>query len=181
MTETAAREVEVYVALGSNVDPLRHVPAAVAELAARAQITGLSHFYQTAAIGRPGQPDFVNGVVRVRTGMSARDFKQAVLRQIEAKLGRKREEDRFAPRTIDLDILLYEDAVIDEPDLHLPDPEIAERGFLAQGLFDINPAMRIPGSGVPLAQYVTSFEGSVLQELTDALREQWLGAASGQS
>lgn len=180
MSEPVLKETEVYVALGSNVEPLRHIPDAVEQLALAAQVTGLSRFYRTAPIGRPGQPDFVNGVARVRTPLSARDFKWQVLRGIEARLGRTREEDRFAPRTIDLDILLYGDERIDEADLQVPDPEIPERGFLAQGIVDIAPDLRLPGSGQALCSVVAPFEGEVLAGLTDELRGRWLSAATRQ-
>jgi len=178
MTEQRVLESEVYVALGSNVDPARYIPAAVELLADAAAITGISRFYRTTPIGRPGQPDFINGVVRVRTSIAAQDFKWQVLRGIESQLGRTREEDRYAPRSIDLDILLYGEEIIDTPELVVPDPDISERGFLAQGIVDIAPGLVLPGSSQPLADCVAPFEGTPLEDLTDALRERWLGAAS---
>lgn len=171
-------ESEVYVALGSNVEPTRYISAAVELLADAAVITGISRFYRTAPIGRPGQPDFINGVVRVRTTIGAHDFKWQVLRGIESQLGRTREKDRYAPRSIDLDILLYGNDIVDTPELVVPDPDIHERGFLAQGIVDIAPDLVVPGTIKPLADCVAPFEGAPLEELTDALRERWLGAAS---
>lgn len=143
-----------FVALGSNIDPERHVPAAVDLLRQRLDVVGVSSFYRSPALGRTDQPPFWNGVVEVRTELEPRELKFDVLRPIESQLGRSRGEDRYAPRTIDLDLLLLGERVIDEPDLVLPDPEIGERPFLAVPLHELAPDLVLPGSGARLADLV---------------------------
>ena len=167
-----------YVAIGSNVEPMRNVPAAVEALARRARLTGLSTFYQTQAIGRPEQDDFVNGVVRIETTMAPLEFKREVLRDIEKGLGRQRDEDRFAPRTMDLDILLHGEVATREPGLSLPDPDILERPFLIACLLELDPMLRMPDSGALLRDLSEKPAGlRPLPGLTDDLRQRFLPGA----
>jgi 2-amino-4-hydroxy-6-hydroxymethyldihydropteridine diphosphokinase len=163
-------EVDVFIALGSNLNPILHIPQALELLADHAPITGLSRLYLTDPVGPTRQPDFVNGVVRIRTSLPPLALKQQVLRKIEAQLGRTRGEDKFAPRTIDLDILLYGDLEMNTPDLRLPDPEILERAFIARGLLDIDPALVLPGSSAKLASVPPRLKGAlVLLRFTEIL------------
>ena len=143
-----------YVGVGSNVDPEANVPAALRRLARRVRVTGSSTFYRTAALRAPGTPDFVNGVWRVETELGPRELKFEVLRPIEEELGRRRTADTYAPRTIDLDVLLCGAAVVREPDLTLPDPDILERPFVAVPLWELAPDLTLPGSGRRLADVV---------------------------
>lgn len=167
-----------YVAIGSNVEPMRNVPAAVEALAGRARLTALSTFYQTQAIGRPEQDDFVNGVARIETPMAPLEFKREVLRDIERALGRQRDEDRYAPRTMDLDILLYDAVVASEPGLTLPDPDILERPFLIACLLELDPMLRMPDCGALLCDLAEKPAGlNPLPGLTDALRQRFLPGA----
>jgi 2-amino-4-hydroxy-6-hydroxymethyldihydropteridine diphosphokinase len=94
------------VGLGSNVRPRNSLPRAVAMLSAATPLRGVSSAWATVAVGPPGQPDFVNAAVLIDTG-SLRDLRE-LLRGIEARLGRRRTGDRFAPRTVDLDQVLVE-------------------------------------------------------------------------
>jgi 2-amino-4-hydroxy-6-hydroxymethyldihydropteridine diphosphokinase len=171
------RSVEAFIAVGSNIEPLRNVPAALDMLLEDVRVTGVSTMYRTAPLGRPEQPAFVNGVWRVETALDARKLKFTVLRGIEARLGRVRTEDAFAARPIDLDIALFGGAVIDEPDLVVPDPDVRERAFLAVPLVELAPELRLPGSGVRLAdEPVCRDVGGLepLPELTDQLRKRGL-------
>jgi len=97
------------------------------------------------------QPLFLNGVVKVRTGLDALTLKLDVLRGIESVLGRVRTADAHAARTIDLDILLYDSAIIEEPKLRIPDPDIRERPFLAIPLLELAPDLVLPDTGERLA------------------------------
>jgi 2-amino-4-hydroxy-6-hydroxymethyldihydropteridine diphosphokinase len=165
MSDTAV----VYVAIGSNVDPMANVPAALELLASQANLTGLSRFYRTAAISERPQDDFVNGVVRLETERAPLPFKFEILRPIEARLGRERGEDKFAPRTLDLDILLFDDVQANGPDLELPAPELFERPFLVQCLLEVAPDISIPGLERPATR-----QGELLEEFTRALQARWL-------
>lgn len=113
----------VFIAIGSNIEPEKNVRNAVKLLSRQFPITGVSTFYRTPAEGRPEQPPFYNGVVEIETDLPADDLKRQ-LRKIENVLGRKRTEDEFASRTIDLDII---------------SPGEAQRPFVAIPLHELAP------------------------------------------
>jgi 2-amino-4-hydroxy-6-hydroxymethyldihydropteridine diphosphokinase len=149
------------------------VPAAVKALAELVSLTAISTVYLSEAEGRPGQPHFHNCVVEIQTDLQPADLKHKVLRTIEAKLGRHRTQDRYAPRTIDLDLVLYEDVVLSTDDIVVPDPEILRRAFLAVPLAELDPDLVIPGTGTPMRTVAAGFPKDVLQPLhpcTDSLQ-----------
>lgn len=113
-------------------------------------------FYRNAPLDRPEQPEFLNGVSALQTKLAPRALKFDCLRTIEASLGRMRTADKFAARTIDLDIAVYGDVTVRETDLIVPDPEIYERPFLAWPLYELAPALVLPDSGRALAEIVRS-------------------------
>jgi len=129
--------VQAFIAVGSNIEPEHHIRLALEQLARHVTITGLSTFYRTPPLHRPEQPTFINGVVRIETAIPARALKFEVLRTVESRLGRVRTVDKYAPRTIDLDIVLYGSQVIAEPDLRIPDPDLRARPFLAVPLLEL--------------------------------------------
>lgn len=138
------------VGLGGNVGDvaatLRH---AFKELDALpdTHLMRASKLYRSRAWGRTDQPDFVNAVAMLQTGLGARELLDAML-GIEHDAGRERSADmRWGPRTLDLDLLLYGDAVIDEPGLHVPHPHLHERSFALVPLVEIAPDAMIPGIG----------------------------------
>lgn len=152
----------VYLSVAGNMAPEENIPRAIARLREAGTITGISMFYRTPAINRPDQPDYLNGVVRMECALAPRVLKYAVLRVIEADLGRVRGEDRYAARPIDLDILLFGDRVLREEGLEIPDPDLIERPFLAAGVLDLAPELILPGNGRPLKDMVNL---TVLQRL----------------
>ena len=107
------------VSVGSNIKPERNVQAARELVAAEHELLGCSDFVRTAPIGRPGQPDFLNGAFLVRTPLSRSRFRVS-LKAIENRLGRRRSHDKFAARRIDLDIVVWNGQVVD-PDYHARD------------------------------------------------------------
>jgi 2-amino-4-hydroxy-6-hydroxymethyldihydropteridine diphosphokinase len=166
--------VAAYVAVGSNIRPEEHIPAALDRLQRALRVTASSTFYRTAALDRPADPDFLNGVWRVETDLAPRSLKDNVLRCIENELGRVRSPDRYAPRTLDLDLLLHGNAVIAEPGLRLPDPDIRTRAFLAVPLLELAPALVLPDTGEPLASLPVARARTALapdERLTKLLRE----------
>lgn len=165
-----------YIAVGSNIQPRRHIADALERLAAQVSIEAVSAFYRTAPLDRPEQEDFLNGVLAADTGLLPRELKFETLRPIEAALGRVRTEDKYAPRTIDLDLLVYGDLVMDEPGLVLPDPEVLERVFLLWPLLEVAPDLVWPGTGRPLSEWTNSgaaHEMRVDAAFTDQMRERW--------
>ena len=136
-----------HISVAGNLEPEKNLPRALKLLGKITELVALSTFYRTAAIGRPEQPDYLNGVAAVRFGGDARSLKLARLRVIEMQLGRVRGFDRYAPRTIDLDLLLFGNEVIDEDGLVLPDPDLWRRPFLAAGVLELAPELVVPGTG----------------------------------
>lgn len=162
-----------FVGVGSNIDPERNIPAALALLARRVRVTGCSRLYRSAPVGPPGQPAFVNGVWRVETALGPRALKEGVLRAIERDLGRVRTADRYAPRPIDLDLIAYDELVRSEPGLELPDPELRTRAFLQVPLLELAPGFSLPGTGELLADLVDDEAAGALEPaavLTAALQ-----------
>jgi 2-amino-4-hydroxy-6-hydroxymethyldihydropteridine diphosphokinase len=106
-----------------------------------------SRLYRTPAWGNTAQPDFVNAAALLQTQLDVRDLLDALL-DIERRFGRDRGEgERWGPRTLDLDLLLYDDATIDEPGLRVPHPHLLERAFALLPLAEIAPDLFVPGHG----------------------------------
>lgn len=140
---------EAYVGIGSNLgDRERNVRRAIELLRADAQIQviAVSELRETDPVGFVDQPRFLNGAVNVRTVLPPRALLERLL-EIERTLGRVRTAARYGPRTIDLDLLLYGDKVVDEPGLRIPHPRLAERRFALEPLLDLDPALSVPGRG----------------------------------
>jgi 2-amino-4-hydroxy-6-hydroxymethyldihydropteridine diphosphokinase len=137
-----------FIALGANLgDPVATVKAAILALRQlpRTQFIASSSLYRTAPVGLKHQPDFINAVVELIAVSPAPTFLQALF-EIEARFGRQRSV-RNAPRTLDLDLLLYGDLLSDDPQLTLPHPRLHERAFVLAPLAEIAPQLRIPRHG----------------------------------
>lgn len=143
--------VTAYIAIGANVDPEENILNGLERLNRLATVTRVSRFYRTEPIGRRDQPDFLNGICEIRTAMPPRFLKFNALRRIERACGRLRTLDRNAPRPLDLDILLYGQRILDEPDLVIPDPELRARPFLFVPLLELAGNIRPPGAHIDLA------------------------------
>jgi 2-amino-4-hydroxy-6-hydroxymethyldihydropteridine diphosphokinase len=135
-----------FLGLGSNLgDRLAHLQRAVTLLAAEPGITPLScsRVWETDPVGGPPQPDFLNIVLRVETRLSPHELLDAC-RRVESALDRVRDV-RWGPRTIDVDILLIDDEVLEEPTLTVPHPRLAERAFVVLPLLELDPDPVLPG------------------------------------
>ncbi|MDO8959718.1 MAG: 2-amino-4-hydroxy-6-hydroxymethyldihydropteridine diphosphokinase [Rhodocyclaceae bacterium] len=144
----AALPVTAYVALGANLgDPVATVRSAISALGelAGARLLTASSLYRTAPVGLANQPDFINAVAALEVAGSADDF-LAALFAIEAGFGRVRSL-KNAPRTLDLDLLLFGAERRIDPGLTLPHPRLAERAFVLVPLAEIAPALVIDGHG----------------------------------
>lgn len=144
----ATPPVDVFIALGANLgDPVGQILSAVQELA-RLPATRLhmrSSLYRSRPVGGPEQPDYVNAVARLSTFLPPRELLRRCL-AIEARHGRRR-DGKNTPRTLDLDLLLYDGLIMHEPGLTLPHPRMHERGFVLIPLAEIAPDALIPGRG----------------------------------
>lgn len=141
-----------YVALGANLDdPATTVRAAFAALAnlPDSRIVHCSSLYRTAPVGLADQPEFINAVAELETSLAPEALLDALL-EIEQRFGRIRAE-RNGPRTLDLDLLLYDDQCVDLPRLTLPHPRLHLRAFVLQPLAEIAPDLEIPGRGTVAA------------------------------
>lgn len=141
------------IALGSNVGEREaHIRAAVAAIAAfpSTVVVALSSIHETHPVGPVAQGLFLNAAVCVRTGLSPHDL-LAHLQRVELENGRdRRSGQRWGPRTLDLDMLLYGDRVIDEPGLTVPHPRMHERGFVLAPLAEVAPDFVVPTLGKPV-------------------------------
>ena len=152
-----------YVALGANLgNPIITIQAAIAaldEIPASARVA-TSSLYRTAPVGLKHQPDFINAVVALETQLAP----QALLEQlfaIEFQFGRQRSV-RNAPRTLDLDLLLHGDAILDGAALTLPHPRMHERAFVLAPLAEIAPLIAVPGHGA-VSQLLTFCAGQQIE------------------
>lgn len=162
--------VIAYIGVGSNIRPEKNIRRALCLLATQVTVTAISTFYRTEPVDRPGQPFFYNGVVRIATDVTPTGLKERVLRGIESQLNRRRTDDKSAPRTIDLDILLYGDQVIAANGLSIPDSAIARRPFLAFPLRELAPDLVLPDSGRRLNEVVGAMTAGGLEPLADFTR-----------
>ena len=141
-----SRTVTAYVGLGSNLDdPTAQIARAIDALDALpdTRLRAVSSFYRNPPMGPQDQPDYVNAVVAIDTGLAPRDLLSA-MQAIERMQGRDRSAQRWGPRTIDLDLLVYGDEVLSEDHLNVPHPGIAERAFVLVPLAEIAPQLTIP-------------------------------------
>jgi 2-amino-4-hydroxy-6-hydroxymethyldihydropteridine diphosphokinase len=141
--------VTAYIGLGANLDdPAAQVIQAMDELARlpESRLTARSSLYVSAPVGYEAQPDFINAAAALQTRLSPRALLSALL-EIEHHHGRNR-SFRNAPRTLDLDLLLYGQAHFHEEGLTLPHPRMHERAFVLLPLLEIAPALSIPGHGL---------------------------------
>jgi 2-amino-4-hydroxy-6-hydroxymethyldihydropteridine diphosphokinase len=134
------------IALGSNVDPEHYLPLAVKALTELGQVRKVSTAYENPAVGPPGQPDFLNAAVWLETDEDPDTLRQH-LHQIEATLGRERDQDRNSPRTVDLDLCMWDHRVDEWSDHPLPDPDMLTRAYLAAVVAEVAPDVEHPVSG----------------------------------
>jgi 2-amino-4-hydroxy-6-hydroxymethyldihydropteridine diphosphokinase len=137
-----------YVGLGANLGPREETLRRAVDLlsgAAHVDVVAVSELRETEPVGVVDQPPFLNGAVELETALSPRELLDLLL-EIERALGRVRNE-RWGPRLVDLDLLVYGDAVIDEPGLRVPHPRLGERRFALEPLADLDRELEIPGLG----------------------------------
>ncbi|WP_312235372.1 2-amino-4-hydroxy-6-hydroxymethyldihydropteridine diphosphokinase [Pseudescherichia sp.] len=136
----------VYIALGSNLaSPLSQVTAAIEALGAipNSQIVAVSGFYRTPPLGPQDQPDYLNAAVALETSLAPEALLDHTQR-IELDQGRVRKAERWGPRTLDLDIMLFGDETIATPRLTVPHYDMKNRGFMLWPLFEIAPELHFP-------------------------------------
>ncbi len=159
-----------FIGIGSNVDPAKNVRAAIRSLAQQTRLVGISMVYCTDALDRPEQSPYYNCVVEIETEATPAEVKHGILRPIENSLGRKRTGDKYAPRTIDLDLIVYGDLAMDAEGIKLPDPEILERPFLAIPLFELAPDIVLAGYGLRIGEIAAKLPQDGMKPLKDYVK-----------
>lgn len=155
-----------YIGLGSNLaKPVVQINSARTAITSLAGVheMAFSSLYHSLPMGPQNQPDYVNAVMCVATGLLPLDLLRC-LQNIENEHGRVRKGERWGARTLDLDILIYGDQEIDLPDLTVPHKGLAERSFVLYPLFEIAPQLIVPGKG-PIADLVAKCPLSGLRRL----------------
>ncbi len=139
-----------FLSLGSNVEPQDYLPRAVARLKDVGRVLAVSTAYRNPAVGPLPQPDYVNAAVLVETDLPAQILHER-LHAIEGTLGRRRSQDRYAPRRIDIDLILLGTQVFDDGSLQLPSPMLLKWAFVAVPLAELAPSFRHPITGEKLS------------------------------
>jgi 2-amino-4-hydroxy-6-hydroxymethyldihydropteridine diphosphokinase len=167
VTVQRRRPERVLVALGSNIEAADNLRRAVQRLAARCRVLAVSPVYETPPVGTTDQPNFLNAAAMIETDLDAAALKADVLQSIEHEMGRQRVADKNAARTIDLDIALYGDRVLDVGQRHIPDPDILRYAHLTRPLADLAPTLRHPETGRTLQEIAQDLGESGLQPRPD--------------
>ncbi len=160
--------MRAYLGLGSNQgDRVTLLNDALARLAGsgRVRVTKRSSLYETAPVGMTEQPGFLNLVAEVETDLDPQDLLELAL-VVERSLGRVRTQ-RWGPRTVDIDILLYGDVRVDTPILAIPHPEMTRRRFVLEPLLEIAPDAALP-DGRRLATFLPEVRDQEVQKVTGA-------------
>lgn len=147
----------IYLGLGSNKDPDRHIKAAIDALKASLGEIELSPIYRSVAVGFSGD-DFLNAVASARTDLSVAELKQ-YLTALEDQFGRDRDQPKFSDRVLDIDILLYDDWVGEFDGLVLPRDEITKYAHVLKPLADLAPHLRHPGTPLTYQELWETFTG----------------------
>jgi 2-amino-4-hydroxy-6-hydroxymethyldihydropteridine diphosphokinase len=158
---TAQPRCVAYIGLGSNLaGPRNQVERGLNGLGSLplSQLLSRSHLYRSAPWGVRDQPEFINAVAGIETALSPQALMQAML-AIERDFGRDRSGDRWGPRILDLDLLLFADRVIDEPGLRVPHPHLHERAFVLLPLAEIAPDLQVPKRG-PISDLLAQVDAS---------------------
>lgn len=163
----------VYIAMGANLpspagSPEATLAAALKRISELGRVTACSSLYSTAPVGYADQPRFLNAVVGIETALGPRDLLVSLL-AIEREFGRDRASS-FAngPRTLDLDILLYGDLMMNESELEIPHPRLAERGFVLVPLKEIAPDARDPRSGAKVKELLEKLRSGLSSNSSQA-------------
>ncbi|MBV4365799.1 2-amino-4-hydroxy-6-hydroxymethyldihydropteridine diphosphokinase [Erwinia sp. BNK-24-b] len=156
--------MRAYLALGSNLaDPLHQVRAALDALAALPQtrLLATSSLYRTPPYGPPDQPDYLNAAVLLETTLAPEALLDLTQR-IELEQGRVRKDERWGPRTLDLDIMLFGNLTLNTPRLTVPHYDMHNRAFMLVPLFEIAPDLIFP-NGTSLKSLIATLDSSAIQ------------------
>jgi 2-amino-4-hydroxy-6-hydroxymethyldihydropteridine diphosphokinase len=165
---TGPDRVDVYVSAGSNIEPEKNLRLACAELEKLSRSLSRSSVYRTQAIGFDGN-DFLNMVISFSTRLSLDEI-ITELERIQAMSGRKPDASSFSSRTLDLDLLLYGEQVVDSPQISLPRADILKYAFVLGPMAELAPGLRHPRSGKTMGELWAKFDRSeqTIQRLAES-------------
>ena len=149
------RKNNAILLLGSNIDPAENLKSALQALKIQVALIDISSVWKTAAVGSDG-PDFLNMAVEVETEKSAEELKACVINRIERKLKRLRSADKYAPRTIDVDIIIFNNEVLDD--------NLWERVFIALPVSELRPALENPENTKSIKEIAEELKNSTRVE-----------------
>ncbi|MAT99296.1 MAG: 2-amino-4-hydroxy-6-hydroxymethyldihydropteridine diphosphokinase [Anaerolineaceae bacterium] len=160
---------QVVIALGSNIEKERNLPRAIELLRQMCIVTAVSPIYETEPVGLLNQPRFWNAAVLIQTDLTAGQIKQQIIGTIETKLKRVRQADKNAPRTIDADIVLFNNAVFaydggDGRSRPIPDPDLSKFAHVAVPVADLLPDFPHPKTGELLGELAKRMLDEVVRE-----------------
>jgi 2-amino-4-hydroxy-6-hydroxymethyldihydropteridine diphosphokinase len=144
------------ILLGSNINPEENIKKAINRLKKECVLIKTSRLWETEAIGTNG-PDFLNSAIAVETPLLEDDLKYQVLRKLEKELGRVRTEDKYAPRPIDLDIIIFDDQVVDL--------DLWKRSFISSPISDLYPYLIHPSNKKTLLEISRELQGSAFARI----------------
>jgi 2-amino-4-hydroxy-6-hydroxymethyldihydropteridine diphosphokinase len=147
-----------YLSLGSNIEPEENMVAAVKLLAELTYLVAVSPVWETKPIGLTSQPNFLNAAAIVKTNLGVERFIENVAHNIERRTGRLRQPNKNVPRTIDIDLILFNRQVLQLEPHHIPSPDLLNRAFVAIPLASIAPDVYHPVTGQTLQEIAAGFE-----------------------
>jgi 2-amino-4-hydroxy-6-hydroxymethyldihydropteridine diphosphokinase len=150
------------ILLGSNIDPKENINKAINRLLKECTLIKTSRIWETEAIGSNG-PDFLNVATMVETPLLENDLKNLVLRKIEKDLGRVRTEDKNAPRPIDLDIIIFDEQIVDK--------DLWQRSFIASPISDLYPDLRLPSNKKTLLEVSRELQSSAFARIYERTKQ----------
>lgn len=156
-----------WLILGSNIKPEVNLRQAVDLLGRQSCVAAVSSVWQSPPADGSDQPDYLNAAVMIRTDFSPEEVQSAVIAPIEKQLGRERSADKSAPRTIDIDLVMYEDRVGEYSGRHLPHPDILRQVYAAVPLAEISPDKIHPETGEPLRVIAARLRGETIRRRED--------------
>lgn len=154
---------DAYLVLGSNIEPEQNLPAAAGMLAEYGTVCRVSRVWESPPADRSDQANYLNAAVLLRTPLNPYEIRSRAIDAIEQRLGRRRDpSDRYAARTIDIDLALFNSEELEYDGRRIPDPDILTRAFVAVPLAELSPDYVHPVTGRTLAEIAATFEPSGL-------------------
>ena len=160
------------ISLGSNIDKEKNLPTAIKMIGSKCRIVAVSSIYETAPASQKEQAKFWNAAVLIETELGPADLRELILTPIETKLNRIRTADKYASRTIDVDLTLFNDEIIDlDKTHHLPDPDLLRFIHVAKPVSDLIPDARHPESGQSFEKIAMMLENAMEMEERQSLKK----------